>query len=322
MNDPAARLAVVRHAVPVDLDGAVLAESWSNDTWITGKAVLRVCWRGDTERLLREQALLANLSASVPHAAVLAAGRAGDLTWMALARIPGVRLDLAWPQLPGSLRRAAVVSLGAVLAALHEWMPPPGVREMITRASAAVRPTRDAVGGSAIVPLPVARLSPLLDWIEQLPGMDVGLARRVRGRLESLRTVISDRELTSGAVIHGDAHPANVLWHDGRLAALLDFEWARIGPPDLELEAACRDDPDIEAQARHGSCAAGDVPVLAWLRAGYPGLFEHENLTERLWLYELCHQVRQLCDPGATSAVAVRLERLAILADRPRVRFS
>jgi hypothetical protein len=33
MNDPAARLAVVRHAVPVDLDGAVLVESYSNDTW-------------------------------------------------------------------------------------------------------------------------------------------------------------------------------------------------------------------------------------------------------------------------------------------------
>jgi aminoglycoside phosphotransferase (APT) family kinase protein len=322
MNDPAARLAVVRDAVPVDLDGAVLAESWSNDTWITGRSVLRVCWRGDRGRLLREQALLASLPASVPHAVVLDAGRAGDLTWMALERIPGERLDLVWPQLPGSLRRDAVISLGATLSALHDWKPPPGVREMIVRASAAVRATRDAVGGSAIVPLPVACLSPLLDWIDQLPGMDAGLARRVRGRLEGLRTVISDRELTGGAVIHGDAHLANVLWHDGRLAALLDFEWARIGPPDLELEAACRDDPDIEAQARHGSCAAGDVPVLAWLRAGYPGLFERENLTERLWLYELCHQVRQLCAPGVTSADAVRLERLAILADRPRVRFA
>jgi hypothetical protein len=37
MNDAAARLAVVRGAVPVDLGGAVLVESWSNDTWITGR---------------------------------------------------------------------------------------------------------------------------------------------------------------------------------------------------------------------------------------------------------------------------------------------
>jgi aminoglycoside phosphotransferase (APT) family kinase protein len=201
-------------------------------------------------------------------------------------------------------------------------MPPPGVREMIKRASAAVRATREAIGGSAIVPLPVTCLSPLLDWIDQLPGMDAGLARRVRDRLAALRTVISDRELTDGVIVHADAHLANVLWHEGRLAALLDFEWARIGPPDLELEAACRDDPDIEAQARHEPCAASDVPVLAWLRAGYPSLFDREDLTERLWLYELCYQVRQLCAPDVTSVDAFRLERLAILADRPRVRFA
>src|ERR1017187_9519197 len=63
MDDPAARLALIRPAVPVDLGEAVLVESWSNDTWITGRSVLRVCWRGDTERLLREQALLASLPA-------------------------------------------------------------------------------------------------------------------------------------------------------------------------------------------------------------------------------------------------------------------
>jgi hypothetical protein len=81
-------------------------------------------------------------------------------------------------------------------------------------------------------------------------------------------------------------------------------------------------DHDRQAQARHETCAAGDVPVLGWLRAGYPGLFEHENLTERLWPYELCHQVRQLCAPDVTSAGAARLGRVAILADRPRVRFA
>jgi hypothetical protein len=74
--------------------------------------------------------------------------------------------------------------------------------------------------------------------------------------------------------------------------------------------------------ATRDAVAAGDVPVLGWLRAGYPGLFEHENLTERLWLYELCHQVRQLCAPGVTSVGAASLGRLATLADRPRVRFA
>jgi hypothetical protein len=62
MNDAAARLAVIGGAVPVDLGGAILVESWSNDTWMTGRFVLRVCWRGDRARLLRERALLASLA--------------------------------------------------------------------------------------------------------------------------------------------------------------------------------------------------------------------------------------------------------------------
>jgi hygromycin-B 7''-O-kinase len=327
MNDPAAaelaaaRLAAVRGAVLVPLDGAVLVESWSNDAWVTGESVLRVCWRGDRQRLLRESALLAALPASVPHAVVLDAGQAGDLTWMALRRIPGERFDLVWPRLTGSQRRDAVTRLGAILGALHQWAAPPGVREMITQAAAEVHATREAIGGSAIVPLPVACLPPLLERMDQLPGMDPGLALRVRARLGELGTVISDRELDDGPVLHADAHPANVLWHEGRVAALLDFEWARTGPPDLELEAVCRDDPDIGTRARDKPCAAGEVPVLAWLRAGYPGLFERGDLTERLWLYELCHQIRQLSAPGVTTADSFALGRLTILADRPRVRF-
>ena len=267
---PAARLAAVRPGLPVDLHGAILAESWSNDAWITRQAVLRVCWRGDRGRLLREQALLAALPAAIPHAEVLGAGRAGDLTWMALRRIEGQRLDLAWPALTSGQQHEAVSRLGAALAALHRWTPPPAVRELLRQPATLAPVTREVVAGSAIVPLPFPRLAPLLDWTDQLPGMDVSLARRVRDRLARLRPVLSDQELAGGPVVHGDAHLANVLWHRGRLTALLDFEWARTGPPDLELEAICRDDPYLASHAGPEPCAAADVPVLAGLRPAIP----------------------------------------------------
>ncbi len=118
VNDPAARLEIVRPAVPVDLDEAVLAESWSNDTWLTGGSVLRVCWRGDRKRLVRERMLLESLPARVPHATVLAAGCTGGLTWLVVRRIPGERLDLVWPGLSGPERRDAVVSLAGALKGL------------------------------------------------------------------------------------------------------------------------------------------------------------------------------------------------------------
>ena len=40
-NHRGRRLEIVRPAVPIDLAGAVLAESWSNDTWLTSGSVVR-----------------------------------------------------------------------------------------------------------------------------------------------------------------------------------------------------------------------------------------------------------------------------------------
>jgi hypothetical protein len=119
----------------------------------------------------------------------------------------------------------------------------------------------------------------------------------------------------------GDARFSNALWFEDRVVALLDFEWARIGPPDLELEAACLEDPTIEVAVKWAPIPVSDVPMLAWLRAGYPGLFNREDLTERLWLYDLCFQVRRLSVAAVASPDPLQLKRLSALTDRPRVRF-
>ena len=145
----------------------------------------------------------------------------------------------------------------------------------------------------------------------------------MRKRIDILGSVVSASEFQDGPVVHGDAHFANALWFEGRLVALLDFEWARIGPSDLELEAACREDPIIEDAAESGPILASEVPMLVWLRSGYPELFIRGDLTERLWLYELCYQVRRLSTStyGVISLDQSQLKRLNILAAGPRVRF-
>ena len=98
VTDPAGTMEIVRPSVPVNLDAAVLAESWSNDTWLADESVLGLCWRGDRERLVREAMLLGSLPAAVPHATVLAAGRTGDhrpakpaLDWPTLRQLAAFR---------------------------------------------------------------------------------------------------------------------------------------------------------------------------------------------------------------------------------------
>lgn len=321
MNDALSRFAIVRQQLPVEFRDAVLVESWSNDVWVNEGLALRVCWQGDRERLLREHELLVALPVSVPHASVVASGRIANLTWMLLQRLQGQRLDLVWPRLSRDARGDAVVGLGDALSNLHDWAPPLPIRTMLPPSTQTVPASRDAVVGSTIVPLPLERVALLLDCFEGTPGMSEELLRRVRMRIESLGSVVCASEFEDGPVVHGDAHFANALWFEGCLVALLDFEWARIGPSDLELEAACREDPVIEEASASGPIPASEVPMLVWLREGYPELFNRENLTERLWLYDLCYRVRQLSALAVSPLDQIQLKRLKILAARPRVRF-
>jgi aminoglycoside phosphotransferase (APT) family kinase protein len=71
---------------------------------------------------------------------------------------------------------------------------------------------------------------------------------------------------TSGTVVHGDAHLNKVIWNGARVAALLDFEWARLGPPDLELQPLL---------ASHGD-------VLRSLIKAYPAIVADAQVVDRL----------------------------------------
>jgi thiamine kinase-like enzyme len=170
-----------------------------------------------------------------------------------------------------------------------------------------------------MVPLPIWRLLPLLDWLDEQPGMNRDLAGRVRARIGELRPLVSDAEFEDGVVVHGDASFANVLWHRGRLVALLDLEWARLGPPDLEFATVNGDDADIHARGFSSAVSASDLPLLTWLRDGYHELFERRHLTERVWLYDICFRIRQMCAWGRLDPRS--LQDLADLIMHPGVRF-
>ena len=111
----------------------------------------------------------------------------------------------------------------------------------------------------------------------------------------------------------------SMLWHQGCLVALLDLEWARLGPPDLELATISGDDADIQACGYSSAVSASELPLPTWLRAGYAELFDREYLTERVWFYDICFRIRQLC---ACTAVDPRsLRDLGNLTTHPGVRF-
>jgi hypothetical protein len=83
--------------------------------------------------------------------------------------------------------------------------------------------------------------------------------------------------LTTGMPIHGD-----------HVRALIDLEFARMGPRDLELISVVR---ALDAETRLG---IQRPPLLAWLAEDYLELFGAADLHRRLWQYALAYAIRQI----------------------------
>lgn len=274
--DSEARLRLVADAANLTIDAQPIPlPSDSNDAWKIGELVLRICWRGDRTRLQREALVLEHLPDDVPHVRLADAGVTDDLSWTLTHWVPGTMLSHGWADRDPAERRTAAQQLGQAVRALHAWEPSPEVR-----ATLAARPLQsdiDDVIGADLNPLPVDRALRLLEPALHLAHVDPHLVARLGEQIERLRHLDPLSASTSGAVVHGDAHLNNVIWNGSRVT-LLDFEWVRLGPPDLELQ------PLLNS---YGA-------VVRPLIDAYPGIVAHAQVVERLWLYDLAATLRDL----------------------------
>jgi hygromycin-B 7''-O-kinase len=133
--------------------------------------------------------------------------------------------------------------------------------------------------------LPPSSVLGLIPVARQLPFVDHGVLDAAAGRIRDLGDVAD----TDGDILlHGDFYLSNVLVRGGHANALIDFEFARAGPPDLELISVIR---ALDVETRLG---VPRPPLLAWLAEDYPELFTGPDLNRRLRLYALAYAIRQI----------------------------
>ena len=217
-----ARLGLSRTGDESRLDGA------SNDTWLLGDQVLRVCWRGDLDRLVREAALLSALPPEVPAPRPLACGRDDELSWLLMPRLPGSSLAEAWSTTGPAELRGYVRELGELIRIVHTWQPPAELRAMTESAAPSDADDALTITGKRLVPLARRQQLRLIEYVRTLPFVPGDLLDAVLARLP--------RQLPAEpiALLHGDVSPGNVLVHEGRITGLLDWEWAWFGPRHTE----------------------------------------------------------------------------------------
>jgi aminoglycoside phosphotransferase (APT) family kinase protein len=278
------RLAQVAKLASMRLTGdEVFVESGSNDTWfLSGETVLQVCYRGDVDRLVREAELLAVLPGGVPGPVVLDYGRDRLMSWIVVKRVHAGTLWQAWPREPADRLRSYVSQLARIMRSLHSWQPPAHV---LARYAAAECPPTETnpvtIAASTLTPLSAGQLGRLIEHARAAMFTDQDVLDKIAARLAEVTARITISR-DADVVLHGDCTPANVLVQDGRVVALLDFEWSRRGPRDIEVTL-----PAFSAWA-------GGPPMLPWLAEDYPELFQVPGFGQRQWLYRVGFALRGL----------------------------
>ncbi|MEM9135522.1 MAG: phosphotransferase [Planctomycetota bacterium] len=258
------------------------ASSTNNEAFVGQHHVIRT----NTEmngRLSREGNLYPHLPANPMSPARVACGTDNSADYLVIERRPGGALAHAWPDLSREQRRDAVHQLGTYLAQLHTTVTPshlPRLRRCPQLLDGETRPLT----------------APLLSGIRELDqnasidrGLLADVSRHVADNLHHLDD-FDERHL-----VHGDLTFENLLWDGNRLSAIIDFEWSRGGPADLDLDvlARCCAFPKLHVATDHVDRTRPEdyADVLPWMAEVHPTLFEHPALFERLVIYALSFEI-------------------------------
>lgn len=288
VTDPFA-IARARHALQqagLPIDGDVLAaNSTRNEVLLCGDYVVRVN-REPNQRLRREAALVAELPNRSWTPRVV--GHGGDIgaDYLIVARRPGQPLSRCWPTMAPRDRRFAIAQLAEALDDLHRTIAPASIPRLR-------RSTHLLDDG------PGPTLRPL--WLA------IGALRRDKGAehrlLDLIESAVSERahlfeSFSTTHLIHGDLTFENILWDGRQITALLDFEWCRGGPPELDLDSLARycryPFAHVPEPASRQQLPEDYQNVWSWLSSDLPELFATPNLEDRLLVIDIAFELHEL----------------------------
>lgn len=317
MQAARARFETLVRGADLDLVGEpALVTSHSNDAWYVrsasaGEAVLRVCWIGDRERLLREAVVGRALPRAVGYPEVLASGAltvdGEPVTWMLARRLPGTTLRTVWPDLGVDERDRALRDVAPLLQGLHAWRPPAEVASLLGPPPPSDDPS--TIIGRSILPLPLDRVRHLVRPAADRVGAHRDVVEASWGWLVDHADLLPRLDDPADVITHGDLHLDNVWWDGRRVTGLLDLEWVRWAPAWTDLVPV----RDNALAGDEGSPA--HAQLLAVLRSELDHL-EVPDLERRLTAVELAFQLRQLLvwpAPGPDPAVDHPVELLSRL---------
>jgi serine/threonine protein kinase len=264
--------------------------------------VLRIGAREDAgQRLEREAILLQNLAGRLPVAKVLSFGEEQGFFYQVQQFMPGQKLYAIWKNLTADEQDAIAAQLAASLKALHSASFPdfgegrPGSQPYTT-------------WGDYLT----AQFQNTVDEIRHLNiQMVPGFIETAVDYFEEHKHVLQDGVPT---LVHSDMNFTNILVENGKLSAILDFEFALQAPADYELqaiEAFCLYPNDWAEEGNEVFCTADFANLIPLLRKHYPELFTIRDLRERLDVYHVYRAFTSYLEWRKANLSTIPPERMA-----------
>jgi scyllo-inosamine 4-kinase len=197
-----------------DLNRMRRARGYSNATWVGDGVAVRITHT--PVDMAAEIALARALPNEVGHPRILGVGTIEGHDWIVTEEVRGQNLHEAWPTMTPAERRRAIRQLWERVQVVHNATP--SLRPLVGSHAGFIPATSDEATAAA------ARA-----------GAAVELSDVQRSRFnEIIEGYYRAAPLVEHVVNHGDLALMNALW-DGDVVALLDFEFALLGPAEIDL---------------------------------------------------------------------------------------
>ena len=245
---------------------------------VDGAHIVRIGAREDAyQRLKHESELLTSLAGKIPVANIEAFGLLDGYVYQVQKYVPGQKLYSVWKNLRADVQESIATEIAAALKVIH------AIRAPNFGSGLANTPHFDTWGAYLR-----AKFNQTLDEIRALHiQMEPGFLEMAQGYFDEHQAAL---EGGTPVIIHGDLSLMNILVHNSKVSALIDFEYTLQAPPDYELlviEAFCLYPNDYAEEEREAYCAADFANFIPLLRKHYPALFETPRLRERMNLYQV-----------------------------------
>jgi scyllo-inosamine 4-kinase len=193
---------------------------WTNAVWLNNDFALRLSLTKDSDRIRREVELSKLLPVEIGYPENIMTGVNDGYEWSLSKKIPGRVLSEVWVSLKWDERFLAVKQIIDIVNHIHSIDV--NKAEFLTKKTAWYNEfsKEDSISG-------------IENYVRQ-KFLTVEQGRQMNKILNSFY----GKHFTSKPVLnHGDITMDNILWHDGNIVSLMDFEHAVIAPPELDVRS-------------------------------------------------------------------------------------